>query len=344
MSRRAWVLFALLSIVWGLPYLLIKVAVSEIPVPVLVFGRVALAALILWPAAFRERAWRALYSHRKPLVVFAVLEFAVPWGLLSHAEKSLSSSTAGLLMASIPIITVFLSRVSGDREHLGPLRLSGLVLGLLGVFLLAAPTLAGDGWAIFQVLLAAVCYAIAGIVTGRRLKGVPAFSMAATCLTLASVIYLTPAVLAWPRALPSLAALGSLAGLAIFCTALAFVWFFHLIREAGVSRTTLVTYVNPAIAGLAGVVVLGEPVAAGSVIAFVLILAGSLMSVAGNAKGAAKQPRQDTMDGNTSSEPSHQVRPCCPACPACPTHAERRSSNRSSSSLESLQLSPERKP
>lgn len=301
MNRRAWVLFALLGIAWGLPYLLIKVAVTEIPVPVLVFGRVALAALILWPAAIRERAWAALRSYWKPLTVFALLEFAIPWGLLSHAEKSLSSSTAGLLMASIPILTVALSLISGERERLGALRASGLVLGLFGVFLLAAPTLRGDGTAILEVLLAAACYAAAAIVAGRHLNRVPAFTMTASCLTLASAIYLPPAFLAWPDALPSYSAIGSVVVLALFCTALAFVGFFHLIREAGVNRAVLVTYLNPAVAGLAGVVVLNEPITLGGATAFLLILAGSLLAVTGSAKRQASPSPDGTIDGDDTS-------------------------------------------
>lgn len=284
MNRRAWVLFALLSVVWGLPYLLIKVAVAEIPVPVLVFGRIALAALMLWPLALRERAWISLRGHWKPLTAFAVLEFAVPWGLLSHAEKTLSSSTTGLLMASIPIMTIVLARIAGDREYVGPVRMIGLALGFLGVFFLAAPALSGDGWALLQVLLAAACYASAAVLTGRYLSGVPALSMTATCLTLACLIYLPSAALAWPRTMPSAAALASIVCLSIFCTALAFVWFFHLIREAGVSRAVLVTYLNPAIAGLAGIIVLNEPMTAIGATAFALIIAGSVLAAAATAK------------------------------------------------------------
>ena len=304
MNRRAWILFAFLGIAWGLPYLLIKVAVAEIPVPVLVFGRVALAALILWPIALRERAGAILRSHWKPLAAFAVLEFAVPWGLLSHAEKSLSSSTAGLLMASIPLLTVALSRLSGERERVGGLRAAGLVLGLLGVFLLAAPTLRGDAPAVLEVLIAAACYAAAAIVAGRHLNGVPAFSMTAACLTLASAIYLPPAVLAWPEASPSPAALGSVAGLAVFCTALAFVGFFHLIREAGVNRAVLVTYLNPAVAGLAGILVLGEPVTLPGAMAFLLILAGSLLAATGSVKRSAIAPPDLSADGEDPARPT----------------------------------------
>jgi len=277
-SRRGWILFALLSIAWGIPYLLIKIAVAEVPVPVLVFARVTLGAAILLPLALRRGQLPRLAGHWGPLAAFAALEFVIPWGLLSHAEIRLSSSTAGLLMAAIPILTVVITRLGGHHEHLGGRRLLGLAAGFAGVFVLAAPDLSGDAVSVAEVLLAAVCYAAAAVLAGRRLSDVPALPMTAACLAMASLVYLLPAVAAWPATLPSPNALAALAGLAFVCTALAFVWFFALIREVGVTRAVVITYINPAVAIAAGAIVLSEPITPLTLSGFALILGGSVLA------------------------------------------------------------------
>lgn len=280
MTRRGWILFVLLSVVWGIPYLLIKVAVAELPVPVLVFARVALAAAVLLPLAFREGGRAVLLRHWKPLAAFAVLEFVIPWGLLFHAEIRLSSSTAGLLMASIPVLGVVLGKLGGDRERLGALRLTGLVTGFAGVFVLAAPALNGDLLSVVEALVAALCYAAAAVIAAKHLRDVPALPMVAVCLTFASVVYLPFAMTSWPTSIPSLPALASVLGLALVCTALAFVWFFALIREVGLNRALVITYVNPAVAVAAGAIVLSEPLHATTIVAFTLIMVGSALATA----------------------------------------------------------------
>ena len=281
MSRRGWTLFLLLGIAWGIPYLLIKVAVAEIPVPVLVFVRVTLGAAILLPLALRRPQRAGLAGHWGAMAVFATLEFILPWGLLSHAEIRISSSTAGLLMASIPILALVIRRLSGEREHIGGRRRLGLVAGFAGVLVLAGPDLAGDGWAIAEVLLAAICYAAAAVIAARRLGNVPALPMTAACLSLASAAYLVPAMTAWPDAVPSLATIAAITVLAVFCTAIAFIGFFELIREVGVTRTVVVTYLNPAVAVAAGALVLSEPLTSTVLLAFALILGGSVLATGG---------------------------------------------------------------
>lgn len=281
MSRRGWTLFALLSIVWGLPYLFIKVAVAEIPVAVLVFARVSLGAAVLIPFALRRSEPTQLRHFWRPLLAFSVLEFIIPWGFLSHAEIRLSSATAGLLMATIPALTVFVERFTGSAEPMRPLRLSGLALGFAGVFVLARPHLGGDYFAVLEALLAALCYAAAAIVAARSLKGVAALPMVASCLGFAAVVYLPAAGATWPTTTPSFTALAAVGALAILCTALAFLWFFALIREVGVGRAVIVTYVNPAVAVAAGVVFLGEPLSASLISALAMILCGSALATAG---------------------------------------------------------------
>lgn len=288
MSRRGWVLFAAMSLIWGTPYLFIKVAVEGVPVPVLVFVRTALGAAVLLPIALRGRGLAGLRRYWRPLLAFAAIEIIVPWFVLSDAERHLTSSLTGLLIAATPVVAVVAARLTGDRERLTARRWAGLGIGLAGVAVLAAPALTGGApWPIAEVLLVAVCYAVAPIIAARRLADVPALPMTAVCLAFASVVYLPAAVVTWPDAWPSRSVLLALAGLAFVCTALAMVLFFSLIREVGGPRAVVITYVNPAVAVAAGALVLGEPVTVGMVVAFALILAGSVLATGRRTPGPA---------------------------------------------------------
>ena len=279
MSRRGWVLFAAMCVLWGIPYLLIKVAVAEVSVAVLVFARTALGALVLLPLAARPGAVTVVRAHWRALLVFALVEIIGPWALLSDAERVLDSSLTGLLVAAVPIIAVLAGRVAGDTERLGPLRWAGLGLGLAGVALLAAPHVnAGSGFAIGEVLLVAVGYAVGPIIAARKLGEVPNMLVTASCLGFAALVYLPPALLTMPAALPAPEVLLALAGLGLLCTAAAFVLFFELIGEVGPTRAVVFTYVNPAVAVAAGVLVLAEPLTAAVVGAFALILLGSVLA------------------------------------------------------------------
>jgi drug/metabolite transporter (DMT)-like permease len=283
-SRKGWVLFAVMCLVWGIPYLFIKVAVGEVSVPVVVFARTALGALLLLPLALRASRKSGgqlgtLRRHWRPLVAFAALEIIVPWGLLSAAEQKLPSSLAGLLIAAVPIISVVTARLTGGTERLSPRRWAGLVIGLAGVALLAAPDLGGgNGLAVAEVLLVALGYATAPLIAARKLADVPALPMTAACLSLGALVWLPAAVLAWPHRVPSGRALGALAALGVICTACAFLVFLALIREAGTSRAMVFTYINPAVAVAAGVAFLSEPFTVTIAASFALILAGSLLA------------------------------------------------------------------
>jgi drug/metabolite transporter (DMT)-like permease len=296
MSRRGWVLFALMSVIWGVPYLMIKVAVEDVSVPVLVFARTSLGAALLMPLAFRVRrpgwtagpggagrggaaAFGAVRRHWRPVIAFSTLEIIVPWWLLSDAEHRLSSSMSGVLIAAVPIMGAVAARLTGDTERLGAKRLTGLIVGFGGVALLAAPHLdGGDARSVIEVLGTALCYATAPLIAARTLKDVPTLAMTGTALTVATIVYLPAAVVTWPEEMPPAKALAALAGLGLICTALAFVVFLELIGEVGASRAMVFTYVNPAVAVVAGVLILGEELTWTIVGAFVLIIAGSALA------------------------------------------------------------------
>ncbi|GII05391.1 DMT family transporter [Planobispora takensis] len=304
MSRRGWILFALMSLIWGVPYLMIKVAVDGVSVPVLVFARTAVGAAVLLPLALRGGRLRGIMRYWRPMAAFAALEIIVPWWLLSDAERHLTSSMTGLLIAASPIMAVVVGRLTGDAERLGAVRWTGLALGLAGVAVLAAPELrGGDPWSITEVLLTAACYATAPLIAARRLKDVPALPMTALCLGLAALVYAPPAVMTWPDALPSGRVLAALAGLALICTALAFIVFFALIREVGASRALVFTYLNPVVAVAAGVVVLDEPLTPSILASFALILGGSVLATLSRG-GAGDAPAPPAGERLTEESPA----------------------------------------
>lgn len=251
------------------------------PVSVLVFVRTAGAALVLLPFVAREgwgRAARAVRAHWPWLVAFATLEMAGPWWLLAVAEQRLTSSLAGLIVAAVPIVGIAVAWMLGDRERLGPLRWAGLVIGLLGVGVLAAPALqGGDGWSVGAMALVVLGYATAPLIAVRKLGEVPGLVLATASLAFAGLLYAPAAALSWPRSWPSGAVLGALGALTVVSTALAFVAFFALIREVGTARAMVFTYVNPAVAVAAGVLVLDEPLTPSVLAAFALIMGGSLL-------------------------------------------------------------------
>ena len=288
MSRKGWALFAAMCLVWGIPYVFIKIAVAEVAVPVVVFARTALGAALLVPLALRSGQLAVLRRHWRPLAAFAVLEMIVPWGLLSQAERKLPSSLAGLLIAAVPIVSVVIARLTGGTERLSPRRWTGLIIGLAGVAVLAVPDLAGgSALPVAEVLLVALGYATAPLIAARKLADVPALPMTAACLTLATLVWLPPAVLAWPHRMPSAKALAALAVLGVVCTACAFIIFLALIRTAGPSRAMVFTYVNPAVAVAAGVAFLAEPFTVTIAVSFTLILAGCLLATGSRPDPAA---------------------------------------------------------
>jgi drug/metabolite transporter (DMT)-like permease len=302
-SRRGWVLFAAMSVIWGLPYLLIKVAVGGVPVPVLVLARVALGAALLLPFALRRKQFAMLKPVWPWLLLFAVVEIIMPWFALSEAERGISSSLTGLLIASTPIIVAVLSLFLSGGDRLSPVRWLGLLIGLGGVALLAGPHLigstGGSARSVAEVLFVALCYATGPLIANRKLAGVPPVVMTAACLVLASVVYAPLAALNWPSAVPSASVLLAMAGLAAVCTAAAFLIFFQLIGEAGPARASVITYINPAIAVTLGVAVLGEHVTATMLIAFGTILVGSVLAT----RPARRAVAGDEAEPEQSPEP-----------------------------------------
>jgi drug/metabolite transporter (DMT)-like permease len=279
MSRRAWGLFTAVGVIWGIPFLLIKVADGSVSIWVLVFSRVFIGSLLLLPVALRRGSLQGLLRRWRWVVALSAVEVIVPWLLLSAAERRLSSSLSGLLLAVVPLIGVGAAWLAGDRDRLTATRWMGLAGGLIGVALLMRPALAGGGSVpVLEAFGTAVCYAIGPVIVAGKLADMDALGLTAASLGLASAVYVLPAALSWPHAMPPLKVLGALAALAVVCTSLAFLLYLRLIVAAGPVRAEVVTYVNPAVAVALGVLVLGEPLTPLMPLSFALILGGSVMA------------------------------------------------------------------
>ena len=279
MTRRGWALFAAMAVIWGIPYLLIKIAVGELTPASLVLLRTAVGAALLLPIA-AARGWLApLIPYWRWVLAYTVVEVSLPWFLLSDAERRLSSSLTGLMIAAVPLIGAVLQRLTRGDDRLDPRRATGLLIGLVGVAALVGLNVsARDLGAVFEVGLVAVGYASGPLIIARRLPSLPAVGVVAVSLLLTAVIYTPLAIPQLPRTMPSGRVVIAVAILAVFCTALAFLLFFALIGEVGPVRATVITYFNPAVALLLGVALLGEPFTLGAVIGFSLILAGSVLA------------------------------------------------------------------
>lgn len=276
MSKRGWILFLSLGLLWGMPYLLIRIAVGEIDPLVVAGSRTVLGALLLAPLALHRGALAPAFRQWKWLLAFTLIEISLPWWMLGHAETRLNSSTAGLLIAVVPLFAALIISRLG-HEKLEPRRLFGLGLGFAGVALLVGLDIHLDDLAaVGATILVALCYAIGPIIIDRKLKNVPAIGVIAASLILASLLYLPFAPFLLPEKV-SLPSVMSVIGLGVLCTAAAFIVFFALIAEVGPARATVITYVNPAVAIVLGALVLDEKLTPGMAVGFPLVILGSFL-------------------------------------------------------------------
>jgi drug/metabolite transporter (DMT)-like permease len=279
MTRRGLLLFVSMCVVWGIPYLFIRVAVSELSPAALVFLRTGIAALVMVPIALSRGGVRPLLGSWRPLLLFALIEVAIPWYMLSSAEQQLSSSLSGLLISAVPLVAAAVTIALGNRDRIGPAALAGLLIGIVGVAAIVGFDLrAAGGAALLEMAVVVVGYAVGPVILARYLGHLPSVSVIAAALVVCAVIYALVAVIQRPASLPSPGVLASVGVLALVCTALAFLLFFALISELGPVRSTVITYVNPAVAAILGVAVLHESFTFGMGAGFVLVLIGSVLA------------------------------------------------------------------
>ena len=280
MNRRALLLFAALGLAWGIPYLFIKIAVAELEPAMVVLARAGLAAILLLPLAFFRREVWIVVRRWKPMLAYTIIEIVVPWYFLSSAERSLPSSTAGLLLAAVPLAGVAIAFFMGRPAKLSGINWLGIVIGMIGVAALVGLDVGGsDLPSVLEMAIVVVGYALGPAILSRYMSDLPGIGVVAVSLAGAAIFYV-PVVLAtnaWPTQIPSARVIVAIVVLAVVCSALAFVLMIALIAEIGPVRTTAITYVNPAVAILAGVLILGERITVWTVIGFLLVLSGSYL-------------------------------------------------------------------
>ena len=279
MTRRGAVLFAAMCVIWGIPYLLIRVAVRELSPVSLVVGRTLVATALLLPLAAYRRELRIERRHWPALVAFTGIEISLPWLLLAKAETRLTSSLTGLLIAAVPLVGAVLTTFTGERERHGSRRWAGLFVGLAGVAAIVGFDIHGASVVpLLEIAGVATCYAIGPIILSRWLSDAPSLGVVTISIALAALAYLPFAAFSLPSGFPGWKVDASVLGLGVVCTALAFILFAELIAEAGPLRATVITYVNPAVAAVLGVTILGERFTAGMGLGFALVLAGSVLA------------------------------------------------------------------
>ena len=277
MTRRGWVLFTTMCLLWGMPYLLIKIAVEELTPSQLVLLRTGLAAVVLVPWAAARGQLRPALRAWRPLLAFTALELTVPWLLLADAERDLPSSLTGLLVAAVPLVAAFAARLSGAQDRLDRTRVVGLCVGFAGVAALVGFDVEGSAVrAVALVGVVVLCYATGPLVVDRWLADVPATGVTAAALAITALVYAP--VGSRGLEMPSGRVVAAVLLLTGACTVVALLAFFALIAEAGPQRALVITFVNPAVALVLGIVVLGEPLTLGALVGFPLVLAGCLLA------------------------------------------------------------------
>ena len=285
MSRSDWIRLLVLSLLWGGSFFFVEVALQGLPPLSVVWGRVALAALLL---AVALPVMRVPFPARRvwpALMVMSVLNNIIPFSLFATAQGQITGSLASILNATTPLFTVLVAHVVTQDERLTRAKVAGLALGFGGVIvMMAGAQVAGDNLANLACLAAAVSYAAASI-WGRRFRrlAVPPLATAFGQVA-ASTVLILPLWLwvdrPWALAMPGLPVVGAMVGIAALSTALAYLLYFRLLATAGATNVSLVTFLIPVSAMLLGVVILGEDLAARHLLGFAMIAAG-LMAIDG---------------------------------------------------------------
>jgi drug/metabolite transporter (DMT)-like permease len=304
-TRRGLFLFIALGIAWGIPYLFIKVAVSELEPAMVVLARSGLAAVLLLPLAFFRHEIKPVLKRWKPILAFTIVEIVLPWFFLSTAETRISSSTAGLLISAVPLAAVGVAFLLGRPAKMSGLNWLGILVGMLGVAALVGFEVGGsDLIAVAQVAIVVVGYAMGAAILSRWVPELPGIGVTAVSLGAAAIIYVPFVAItgAFPTEWPSTPVIVAVIVLAVVCSGLAFILMVALVGEIGPVRATAITYVNPAVAILAGAIFLREQVTVWTITGFVLVLTGSYLVTKRRKEPVAPEGVEEAV-AEVSSEP-----------------------------------------
>ncbi|MEY4639535.1 MAG: hypothetical protein RLY13_533 [Actinomycetota bacterium] len=285
MSRKGLLLFLIAGTAWGLPYLFIRVAVEDFSTWTVVFSRVVIGALVLIPIAIKRNALKPALKAWKYVLAYALVEMVGPWFLITEAERVINSGLAGLLVATVPFFAMLIGLFyQKDKTLKHPKTLAGLAIGFTGVFLLVGIDAFSGNLSlphVGMIILASIGYAIAPVIAATKIPHVSGVAVNGLAMAIVAVVYAIPAALALPKEIasnPPMESWLSLLGLGVICSAIAFVAFFRLIKEIGSTRSTLVTYMNMAVAVVLGIILLGEPITVGILIGMPLVVLGSVLA------------------------------------------------------------------
>jgi drug/metabolite transporter (DMT)-like permease len=280
MSRKSLFYFLLVGFLWGIPYLLMKVAVEEIPPSAIVAGRTLIGAAILIPVALYRKTFKGAVLGFKFVAFYALLEMIGPWILISTAQKKIDSGLAGLLISTVPIFAAIITSLRGDHTVWQFKRMFGIVVGFIGLIaVVGIESFSGNSHpaSIAMMILAAMGYSYAIIMVTTNLPLVDGIAINGLAMAITSIFWAPLAIAQWPSQVTLKPAL-SLIALGVLCTALAFLVFFKLLVEIGPARGSLVTYLNTSVAVVLGVIVLNEPITIGLIIGLPLVLIGSFLA------------------------------------------------------------------
>ena len=282
MTRSYWPLILALASVWGASYLFIKVGVDGGFSPgALMSARALLAACVLLGylvlAQGARPAARQLLDSWREAIVLGALNAAVPFWLVAWGETHIDSGVAAIAQATVPICSLLIGLRFLPHERIGRTRTAGIILGLVGVVIVAGVAPAGDAAAVagtLAVVLASVCYASAGIYGQLRIRGTSGPVLAAGSMLAGGLMLLPLAIAQAPAELPTTGAIASLLALSIAGTAIAQLILFRVIRLYGARRLSLVTFLMPGFALVYGALILDESITVAALAGLALILLG----------------------------------------------------------------------
>jgi drug/metabolite transporter (DMT)-like permease len=297
---RYWPLLFVLAAIWGASYVFIKVAVEDIePAPMMSFRALVAGMLLagyLVATLGGARAVAELRQSWRAALVLGAINAAIPFWLIAWGEKHVDSSVAGIAQSTVPIFTFLLATRFLPHEHVGATRIAGVVLGFLGVAVLAGFDPSGGWLAVagtLAVVVSSLCYASAGVYGQLRLQTIAGPVLATGSMLTGGLLLLPVALFQVPSRAPDAEAVGGLLALTVLGTALAQLMLFRILRLYGSRRLSLVTYLIPGFAVFYGAVLLDEPVSPAALGGLALILAGVALASGQQLLRARSRPREE---------------------------------------------------
>jgi drug/metabolite transporter (DMT)-like permease len=297
MDRRSWLLLLVLAAIWGASYMFIKIGVRDLSPAMVAWSRIALAAVVLGGLAMARGALPPLRGRVGVLAVVGGIQVAGPFLLISAGEEEISSSLAGILVASAPLFTAVLAIWVDHEERSQGLRLGGVMLGVVGVAVLLGVDLSGSGNELLgglAVVLASLGYAIGGLIVKHRLSDAPPIGVAAWVMVASTVLLAPVAAATMPGSAPGAGPVAAVVVLGVVGTGIAFAIFYDLISNVGPAKAFIVSYLAPGFAVVYGATLLDETITVSTLAGLALILAGSWLAVEGRLPGrrpaAERQP------------------------------------------------------